>query len=188
MSKPASILKKKQEQKLAADRFNESVTGWHQPTDLDLLPARPSYSPVRTPPKLRTYVTILKKSFLFPKLFIKHFSLIKKKKLLLFSFSFLDSSHRLASNHIEIRSISDNSIVHCQHLTIGSTYFIAKTTEIENNLSLFSTPPAGLDTWGLDPIDYRLNQDLHLIRRYPSPLTHFGLSSRSQKQKKVLSA
>lgn len=61
MSKPTSILKKKQEQKLAEDHFNESVTGWHQPTDLDLLPARPSYSPVRTPPKLRTYVVNLNK-------------------------------------------------------------------------------------------------------------------------------
>ena len=51
---------------------------------------------------------------------------------------------------------------------------------------LSSTPPAGLDTWGLQPIDYRLNQDLHLLRRYPSPLTHFGLGSRTQKQKKVI--
>jgi hypothetical protein len=51
---------------------------------------------------------------------------------------------------------------------------------------LSSAPPAGLDTWGLDPIDYRLNQDLTLIRRYPSPLTHFGLGSRAQKQKKVM--
>jgi len=61
MPKPASILKKKQEQKLAQDRFNESVVGWHQPTDLDLLPARPTYSPVRTPPKLRTYVIMFKR-------------------------------------------------------------------------------------------------------------------------------
>lgn len=49
-----------------------------------------------------------------------------------------------------------------------------------------SGPPSGLDTWGLDPIDYRLNQNLHLIRRYPSPLTHFGLGRPSQKQKKVM--
>lgn len=61
-----------------------------------------------------------------------------------------------------------------------------KIKNYENIFSYFSTPPAGLDTWGLDPIDYRLNQDLNLIRRYPSPLSHFGLSSRSQKQKKVL--
>ncbi len=55
-----------------------------------------------------------------------------------------------------------------------------------NSYNLSSNPPVGLDTWGLDPIDYRLNQDLHLIRRYPSPLTHFGLGSRAQKQKKVI--
>ena len=53
---------------------------------------------------------------------------------------------------------------------------------------LHSSPPAGLDTWGLDPIDYRLNHDVHLIRRYPSPLTHFGLGSKSQKQKKVMNS
>jgi hypothetical protein len=53
-------------------------------------------------------------------------------------------------------------------------------------IKFFSNPPIGLDTWGIDPIDYRLNQDLHLIRRYPSPLTHFGLGSRAQKQKKVI--
>ena len=49
-----------------------------------------------------------------------------------------------------------------------------------------STPPIGLDTWGLDPLDYRLNQDLHLMRRYPSPLTHFGLGSKVNKLKKVM--
>ena len=49
-----------------------------------------------------------------------------------------------------------------------------------------STPPIGLDTWGLDPLDYRLNQDLRLMRRYPSPLTHFGLGSNIHKQKKVI--
>jgi len=53
-------------------------------------------------------------------------------------------------------------------------------------MNFFSTPPVGLDTWGLEPIDYRLNHDLHLIRRYPSPLTHFGLGNRAQKQKKVI--
>jgi hypothetical protein len=55
-----------------------------------------------------------------------------------------------------------------------------------SKLIIYSTPPTGLDTWGLDPIDYRLNQDLHLIRRYPSPLTNYGLGSRLQKQKKVI--
>jgi len=63
----------------------------------------------------------------------------------------------------------------------------SKSKSFEEYFLYFSNPPTGLDTWGLDPIDYRLNQDLHLIRRYPSPLTHFGLSSRSQKQKKVFS-
>lgn len=130
MSKPASILKKKQEQKLAADRFNESVTGWHQPTDLDLLPARPSYSPVRTPPKLRTLIT--------------------------------------------------PAGIEPYRNTLNLRQFNSPLPTLDD----WHTPPAGLDTWGLDPIDYRLNQDLHLIRRYPSPLTHFGLSSRSQKQKK----
>ena len=45
----------------------------------------------------------------------------------------------------------------------------------------------GLETWGIDPLDYRMSQNLHLMRRYPSPLTHFGLpgSGGSSKQKKV---
>jgi hypothetical protein len=65
MSKPASILKKQQQQqqqqrqqqnKANEDRFNESVADWHQPYDLDLLPIKPIYSPLGTPPRLRTYV------------------------------------------------------------------------------------------------------------------------------------
>lgn len=47
----------------------------------------------------------------------------------------------------------------------------------------FRNPSVGLDTWGVDPLDYRLSDNLHLLRRYPSPLTHFGLS---QRQKKVI--
>jgi hypothetical protein len=55
---------------------------------------------------------------------------------------------------------------------------------IENGLS--STPPVRLDTWGLEPADYRLNQDLHSLIRQPSPLTNYGLGNKSQKQKKVM--
>jgi len=56
MSKPTSILKKQRQNKPDNDRFNESVTDWHQPNDLDLMPIKPMYSPIGTPPKLRTYV------------------------------------------------------------------------------------------------------------------------------------
>jgi hypothetical protein len=56
MSKPASILKKQRQNKPHDDRFNESVTDWHQPNDLDLFPIKPTYSPIGTPPRLRTYV------------------------------------------------------------------------------------------------------------------------------------
>jgi hypothetical protein len=58
MSKPASILKKQPQSRTNEDRFNESVTDWHQPDDLDLLPIKPIYSPLGTPPRLRTYVII----------------------------------------------------------------------------------------------------------------------------------
>jgi hypothetical protein len=56
VSNPTSILKNKRQNKPYVDRFNESVTDWHQPEDLDILPAKPMYSPIGTPPRLRTYV------------------------------------------------------------------------------------------------------------------------------------
>jgi hypothetical protein len=62
MSKPTSILKKQRQNKPDNDRFNESVTDWHQPNDLDLMPIKPMYSPIGTPPKLRTYVIDLSTS------------------------------------------------------------------------------------------------------------------------------
>lgn len=56
MAKPASILKKQRQNKAQDDRFNESVTGWHQPDDLTVATNKQVYSPVGTPPRLRTYV------------------------------------------------------------------------------------------------------------------------------------
>ena len=54
MPKPQSILKKQRHDKPYVDRFNESVTDWHQPNGLDLMPVKPTYSPIGTPPRLRT--------------------------------------------------------------------------------------------------------------------------------------
>ncbi|UJR23104.1 hypothetical protein I4U23_026126 [Adineta vaga] len=51
-------------------------------------------------------------------------------------------------------------------------------------LLLFRTPPVRLDTWGLEPVDYRLNQDVHSFIRQPSPLKNYGLANNNQKQKK----
>jgi hypothetical protein len=70
MSKPASILKKQRQNNQYDDRFNESVTDWHQPYDLDLGPTKQVYSPIGTPPRLRTYVVffeiyVLQKRFLY---------------------------------------------------------------------------------------------------------------------------
>jgi hypothetical protein len=56
MSKPTSILKKQRKDKSNDDRFNESVTDWYQPVDLDFLPIKQINSPLGTPPRLRTYV------------------------------------------------------------------------------------------------------------------------------------
>jgi len=49
-------MEKKRRNKAYSDRFNDSVAGWHQPNDLDLVRMKPKYSPVGTPPRLRTYV------------------------------------------------------------------------------------------------------------------------------------
>ena len=57
MSKPTSILKKQPENKPYVDRFNENVTDWQQPIELDLLPMKQTPSPMGTPPRLRTYVS-----------------------------------------------------------------------------------------------------------------------------------
>lgn len=56
MSKPTSILKKQRQKKTSDDHFNESVIDWYQPNDFTLLPSKPTYSPIGTPPRLRTYV------------------------------------------------------------------------------------------------------------------------------------
>jgi hypothetical protein len=48
-----------------------------------------------------------------------------------------------------------------------------------------SSAPVRLDTWGLDPIDNRLNSNLNLIRRHPSPLSDYGLGSALLRQRKV---
>lgn len=54
MPKPTSILKKPRTDQTYVDRFNENVPDWHQPDDLDLVPIKPMYSPISTPPRLRT--------------------------------------------------------------------------------------------------------------------------------------
>ena len=55
MAKPASILKKPPiADKAYYDRFNDTVPDWRQPDDLELTPFRPMYSPIGTPPRLRT--------------------------------------------------------------------------------------------------------------------------------------
>jgi hypothetical protein len=40
-----------------------------------------------------------------------------------------------------------------------------------------------MDTWGLDPTDYRFHTSL--MRRYPSPLSRYTFGSSFPKQKKV---
>lgn len=54
MAKPAPILKKQRQTRTQDDRFNESVVGWHQPDDLTVVTNKPVYSPIGTPPRLRT--------------------------------------------------------------------------------------------------------------------------------------
>ncbi|CAF0802727.1 unnamed protein product [Rotaria sordida] len=46
------------------------------------------------------------------------------------------------------------------------------------------SPPIGLDSWGLNSTDYRSTLNANLIRRYPSPLSRYGLGSELQRQKK----
>ncbi len=48
-----------------------------------------------------------------------------------------------------------------------------------------SFPPVPLDTWGLDTTDPILNASHNLMRRYPSPLSQYGLASALQPPKKV---
>jgi hypothetical protein len=54
MYKPIPILKKRGQDQPYFDPFNESVVEWKQPSNLELIPSRPLYSPIRTPPRLRT--------------------------------------------------------------------------------------------------------------------------------------
>ncbi len=59
MYKPSSILKRKPFEKVSTDSLNQSLPDWHQPSDLQPIKSRPIYSPIRTPPRLRTYVFIV---------------------------------------------------------------------------------------------------------------------------------
>ncbi|CAF0934366.1 unnamed protein product [Adineta steineri] len=121
---------KERQNKPYVDRFNESVTGWHQPNDLDLARMKPTYSPNGTPSKLRTLVT--------------------------------PPGTEPYRNAYNLRKLNDPL----------------------PSLSDAHTPANHLDTWGVDPVDYRLNQDLHSFIRQPSPLADYGLGNKSQKQKK----
>jgi hypothetical protein len=56
MYKPSSILKRKPFEPPNSDYFNENLGNWRQPSDLQTIISRPYYSPIHTPPRLRTYV------------------------------------------------------------------------------------------------------------------------------------
>lgn len=56
MYQPSSILKRKPFEQQHNDNFNQNVADWHQPSDLQPMAARRFYSPIHTPPRLRTYV------------------------------------------------------------------------------------------------------------------------------------
>ncbi|CAF3336938.1 unnamed protein product [Rotaria sp. Silwood1] len=132
MYKPTSILKKKtlQQQPSYINRFNENTLNWHQPTDLELFQSRPFYSPILTPPRLRTLIT---------------------------------------PPGIE---------------PYRNNYNLRRLNSPLPALDDLYVPPVGLDSWGLNPTDYRLTSNPNLIRRYPSPLSHYGLGSGLQRQKK----
>lgn len=49
-------MKKQPTNKPYDDHFNENVTDWQPPFDLEFNPIKPMYSPIGTPPRLRTYV------------------------------------------------------------------------------------------------------------------------------------
>ncbi|CAF1282007.1 unnamed protein product [Didymodactylos carnosus] len=62
------------------------------------------------------------------------------------------------------------------------------------NLRLFTSPlpslddwqpPLSLDTWGIDPVDYRFNNP-NLYRLQPSPLSHYGLPGSKQKKSYIV--
>ncbi|CAF0990634.1 unnamed protein product [Adineta ricciae] len=123
-------MSKQRQAKPYVDRFNESVTGWHQPNDLDPVRTKPTYPSIGTPPKLRTLVTPPG-----------------------------TEAYR-------------------------NTYNLRRFNSPLPNLHDSHTPPARLDTWGLEPVDYRANQDLRSFIRQPSSLTKYGLANTSQRQKK----
>jgi hypothetical protein len=58
MNKPSSILKRKPFERPHIENFNQDVIDWHQPSDLEAIKLKPSYSPIHTPPRLRTYVIL----------------------------------------------------------------------------------------------------------------------------------
>ncbi|CAF3886951.1 unnamed protein product [Rotaria sp. Silwood2] len=134
MYKPTSILKKKtlqqQQQPTYIHQFKENALNWHQPTDLELFPSRPFYSPILTPPRLRKLIT--------------------------------PPGIEPYRNNYNLRRLN---------------------SPLPAFDDLYS-PPVGLDTWGLNSNDYRLTSNANLIRRYPSPLSHYGLGSGLQRQKK----
>ncbi|CAF2071110.1 unnamed protein product [Rotaria magnacalcarata] len=130
--KPASILKKAPHlrQPLYSESFNENMFNWHQPTDLEPMRARRLYSPIRTPPRLRTLIT--------------------------------PPGIEPYRNRYNLRR------------------FTSPLPTVDN---LYS-PSTGLGTWGLNSADYNLTSNANLIRRYPSPLSQYGLGSGLTKQKK----
>ncbi|CAM4763104.1 unnamed protein product [Rotaria magnacalcarata] len=130
--KPASILKKAPHlrQPLYSESFNENMFNWHQPTDLEPMRARRLYSPIHTPPRLRTLIT--------------------------------PPGIEPYRNRYNLRR------------------FTSPLPTVDN---LYS-PSTGLGTWGLNSADYNLTSNANLIRRYPSPLSQYGLGSGLTKQKK----
>jgi len=54
---PHSILKRRNYEDFYAEPFTDPLYDWHQPSNLDPYPYRSVYSPVRTPPRLRSILT-----------------------------------------------------------------------------------------------------------------------------------
>ncbi|CAF4156904.1 unnamed protein product [Rotaria socialis] len=130
--KPASILKKASHlrQPLYSENFSENMFNWHQPTDLEPMRARRFYSPIRTPPRLRTLIT--------------------------------PPGIEPYRNRYNLRR------------------FTSPLPTVDN----LHSSSTGLGTWGLNSTDYNVTSNANLIRRYPSPLSQYGLGSGLSRRKK----
>jgi hypothetical protein len=65
MNQHSSILKKRSFKKPNVDQqYDENMINYKLPSDLQPLTSRPAYSPIHTPPRLRTYVFIPVEAYL----------------------------------------------------------------------------------------------------------------------------